>query len=130
VHWPKQIPQGGGIQATPGHVIDFVPTILDLAGVERPGEKVEFPGRSLRPTFSKSSAGKRTLWWSHKGNYAIRDGDWKLVKTNEGKWELYHISEDRAETANLADQYPERVEELTRKWEAQVEQIRQVRKLK
>jgi arylsulfatase len=72
----------------------------------------------------------RELWWSHKGNHAIRDGDWKLVKTSEGEWELYHISEDRAETANLADQYPERVEELTKKWEAQVEQIRQVRKLK
>ncbi len=130
VHWPKQIPQGGGIQATPGHVIDFVPTILDLAGVERSGETVAFPGRSLRPSFGESSGSKRRLWWSHKGNQAIRDGDWKLVKTSAGEWELYHISKDRAETANLADQYPEKVEELTKKWKAQVEQIRQVKKLK
>jgi arylsulfatase len=72
----------------------------------------------------------RVLWWSHKGNHAVRNGNWKLVKTNEGNWELYNISEDRAETANLVDQYPEKVKELEKQWEAQVEQIRQVKKLK
>lgn len=128
VHWPKRISQHGEIRETPGHVIDMVPTILDLAGVETPKQRVQFPGQSLLPSFTERSGSKRTLWWAHKGNHALRDGDWKLVKTNEGPWELYNLKADRAETVNLADQYPEKVEALTQKWEAQVEEMRQLRK--
>ena len=130
VHWPKQTLQPGAIRKTSGHVIDMVPTILDLAGVETPKQRVPFPGHSLLPSFKMDTGDNRVLWWSHKGNHAVRNGNWKLVKTNEGNWELYNISEDRAETANLVDQYPEKVKELEKQWEAQVAQIRRVRKLK
>jgi len=130
VHWPKQTAPLGAIRETPGHVIDIVPTILDLAGVKTAKQRVAFPGQSLLPSFKEDSGDDRTLWWSHIGNHALRSGDWKLVKTSKGKWELYRISEDRAETANLADQYPEKVEELKKQWEAQVEEMRQLRKLK
>ena len=125
VHWPEQVPQGGQIRATPGHVIDVVPTILDLAGIAPPEQPVPFPGRSLVPSFNADRGGKRTLWWSHKGNHAIRDGDWKLVKTSKSDWELYNLKEDRAETEDLADQYPEKAEQLLSQWNARVEQIRQ-----
>ena len=129
VHWPKQIPQPGEIRKTPGHVIDIVPTILDLAGITAPEQRVPFPGRSLVPSFNADRGGKRTLWWSHEGNHAIRDGDWKLVKTSKSDWELYNLKEDRAETTNLAAEYPEKVTQLIKQWEAQVEQIRQIKKL-
>jgi len=130
VHWPKQTSQPGAIRETLGHVIDMVPTILDLAGVEPPKQRVPFPGHSLLPSFKKDTGDNRVLWWSHKGNQAIRARDWKLVKPNDGPWELYNLKEDRAETNNLVDQYPEKVRELEKQWEAQVAQIRQVRKLK
>ena len=130
VHWPKHISQSGEIRETPEHVIDIVPTILDFAGVETPEQKVQFPGHSLLPSFKKNTGDNRVLWWSHGGNNALRNRNWKLVKPNDGPWELYNLKSDRAETTDLAAQYPEKVEELTKQWEAQVEQMRQVRKLK
>lgn len=130
VHWAKQISQTGEIREAPGHVIDLVPTILDLAGVKIAEQRVQFPGHTLLPSFKKNTGNKRVLWWSHEGNQAVRDGDWKLVKTKRGKWELYNMKEDRAETIDLAAKYPEIVTQLIKQWEAQVEQIREVRKLK
>lgn len=130
VHWPKQISQAGEIRETLGHVIDIVPTILDLAGAKPQKQKVPFPGQSLLSSFKENSVNDRTFWWSHKGNHALRSGDWKLVKSDKGKWELYKISEDRAETNDLAAQYPEKIKALKKQWEAQVEQIRQIKKLK
>jgi arylsulfatase A-like enzyme len=130
VHWPKQTSQPGAIRETPGHVIDMVPTILDLASVKTPKQRVQFPGHSLLPSFKKDLGENRTFWWSHRGNHAVRNGNWKLVKSNNEPWELYNLKEDRAETNNLVDQYPEKIKELEKQWEAQVEQIRQVRKLK
>jgi arylsulfatase A-like enzyme len=130
VHWPRQISQAGVIRETPGHVIDMVPTILDLAGATPARKKVPFPGQSLLPSFKKETGESRTFWFSHRNNNAIRNGDWKLVKPNDGPWELYNLKSDRAETENLAAQYPERVEDLKKQWEGEVEQFRQVRKLK
>jgi arylsulfatase len=130
VHWPKQISAAGVIRETPGHVIDMVPTILDLAGATPAKKKVPFPGQSLRPTFKEDTGESRTLWFSHRNNEALRNGDWKLVKPNDGPWELYNLKEDRAETNDLAAQYPEKVKALKKQWNAQIEQMRQVRKLK
>ena len=130
VHWPKQISQHGVIRETPGHIIDIVPTILDLAGATPAKKKVPFPGQSLLPTFKEDTGESRTLWFSHRNNEALRNGDWKLVKPNGGPWELYNLKEDRAETNDLVAQYPEKVEALEKQWEAQIEQMRQVRKLK
>lgn len=130
VHWPKQISEAGAIRETPGHVIDMVPTILDLAGVRLAKKKVPFPGKSLFPTFKKETGESRTFWFSHRNNEALRNGDWKLVKPNDGTWELYNMKSDRAETTNLAAHYPEKVKELKTEWHAQVEQFRQARKVK
>ncbi|WDE98924.1 arylsulfatase [Lentisphaera profundi] len=130
VHWPKHISQSGAIRETSGHVIDLVPTILDLAGLKMAKQRVPFPGKSLLPSFRKDTEDDRVLWWSHRGNHAVRNGNWKLVKSKDGSWELYDLKEDRAETNDLAAQYPEKVKALTKQWEAQVEQIRQIKKLK
>ena len=130
VHWPKQISEAGVIRETPGHVIDMVPSILDLAGATPAKKKVPFPGQSLRPTFKGDRGESRTLWFSHRNNEALRNGDWKLVKPNDGPWELYNLKEDRAETNDLVAQYPEKVKALKKQWESQIEQMRQVRKLK
>ncbi len=129
VHWPEQIAQLGELRETPGHVIDIVPTILDLAGVKPAKQKVPFPGVSLLPSFTKELGEKRTLWWSHKGNHALRDGEWKVVKVNEGEWELYNLDKDRAETKNLAVQHPELLTSLIQKWKEQVAQIRRIKEM-
>ena len=60
----------------------------------------------------------RLLAWEHEGNRAIREGKWKLVSVGAAQWELYDMDADRVEMNNLAASQPERVKELSAKWEA------------
>jgi arylsulfatase len=119
-HWPKGIEGHGELRRTPGHVIDVVPTILELAGtsalVEDP-KAPPAPGKSLVSSFTKDRAlGRDYLWWSHDGNRAIRVEGWKLVATKDQPWELFNLAKDRAETQNLATQLPLKVNELSQLW--------------
>jgi arylsulfatase A-like enzyme len=124
-HWPKGIPARGGVRHTPAHVIDVVPTVLELAGgrfpTERGGKPVPLPpGKSLVPAFAKDvTVARDSLWWLHEGNKAIRVGDWKLVAAKGGAWELYDLATDRSETKDLAAAKPEKVKELADLWEKQ-----------
>jgi hypothetical protein len=75
-------------------------------------------GKSLVPAFADRPL-DRDIYWEHEGNRAVRSGDWKLVaKGPDGKWELYNIADDRVEANDLADRHPDRVKEMTAKWEA------------
>jgi len=126
-HWPRGISARGELRRTPAHVIDFVPTALELAGVQKPaewqGEPIPpAPGKSLVPAFAKDIIIPReSLWWLHEGHRAIRVGDWKLVAAKGDPWELYDLSRDRAEQRNLAGQMPDKVKELEQAWQRQTE---------
>ncbi len=141
VHWPAGIPPSarGSLRHAVTHFIDFVPTVLELAGVERPasiqGVPVPpLPGQSWVPLITgEDRAWHRVLWWYHEGNRAVRVGDWKLVAGHDspkpsdpmpGSWELYDLSRDRGETRNLASEMPERARELAALWERMAEEIR------
>ncbi len=126
VHWPRGIAKRGELRHTPGHVIDVVPTILDLAG----GRMLETwrnqpvppaPGKSLVPLFVKDSRSAReSLWWLHEGNRALRFGNWKIVASGkDSPWELYDLSNDRSESKDLAAAKPEKVRELAELWTRQ-----------
>lgn len=118
VHWPDTIRSGGALRNTPCHVVDIVPTILDVAKVQRQDPNAPpFAGRSLTPAFEKDITIERDyLWWLHEGHRAIRVGDWKLVAVNEGPWELYDMKVDRAEQNNVATQNPGLVQDLEQRW--------------
>ena len=128
-HWPKGIIARGELRHTPGHAIDVVPTILEVAGIEKPalweGEPIPpAPGKSLVPAFASDVTIERDfLWWLHEGNRAIRVGDWKLVAAKGDPWELYNLSRDRAESKNLAEEQPKKARELEELWNKQLQAI-------
>jgi arylsulfatase A-like enzyme len=128
-HWPAGIAARGELRTTPAHVIDIVPTILDVTGIDKPanweGEPIPpAPGKSLVPALAADVAIERDLlWWLHEGNRAIRVGDWKLVAAKDDPWELYDLKTDRAESQNLAAEQLERVRELAAQWESETAEI-------
>lgn len=125
VHWPAGIAAKNELRHTPGHVVDIVPTVLEVAGLKKPdqwdGQPIPAaPGKSLAPAFAQDvTITRNSLWWMHEGHRAIRVGDWKLVATKGNPWELYDLRTDRAEQNNLASQMPEKVKELEAAWERQ-----------
>ncbi|MDD4269139.1 MAG: arylsulfatase [Pirellulaceae bacterium] len=127
VHWPAGIRARGALRQTPAHVIDIVPTILEIAGIEKPaewdGEAIPpAPGRSLVPALHEDATIDRDLlWWLHEGNRAIRVGDWKLVAARDDPWELYDLRGDRAESRDLAGERPEKAKQLADLWDRQLE---------
>ena len=106
-------------------MIDFVPTVLQLAGVEAPLEwagwwRPALPGKSLFSLFKGDTGIARdALYWHHEGNRALRVGDWKLVSEfeNGGKWELYDLKRDRIESKNLAESNPDLVKQMSALWQ-------------
>ncbi|MEM9886596.1 MAG: arylsulfatase [Bacteroidota bacterium] len=117
-HWPKGIQQRGSIQSTLVHVLDVLPTFLEVADVEYPSEKDNIAlkpleGKSFLPTLkNEKTAFDRVLLWEHEGNQAVRKGDWKLVRLHNETWELYDLKNDPIELRNVVDDYPEKVKEL------------------
>lgn len=133
-HWPAGITSKGALRQTPGHMIDFVPTALEIAGVQKPiewaGETIPpAPGKSLVNAFSREQTISRdSLWWLHEGNRAVRVGDWKLVAAKNEPWQLYNLKTDRAEQHDLAVQMPEKVKELESAWQSQTDAFTELAK--
>ncbi len=146
-HWPNGISsqQRGRIIADVGHVIDIQATCLDAARAQQPtsfqGHNVlPLEGQSLLPAFRGTGtiSSDRVLCWERMGNEAVRQGQWKLVRSygavNEegnitstgprtGEWELYDTMADPGETKNIAAQHPERMKSMTHlfeKWAARI----------
>jgi len=130
VSWPKGIAARGELRETPAHVIDIMPTILEIAGAKQPTAASGHPappspGKSLVPVFAKDGTITRdSLWWLHEGNRALRVGNWKIVAAgSDGPWELYDLSTDRSETRNLAKDQPEKVKELAAIWTRRLDEF-------
>lgn len=123
VHWPQGIVARGELRHDIGHVIDFVPTLLELAGGTAeplPAGAPSLPGRSLVAAFAEDGATSRdVVFFHHAGNRALRMGDWKIVsaKDDGDQWELYNIAQDRGETTNLAGKQPARVARMSSRWQ-------------
>jgi arylsulfatase len=123
VHWPAGFKGRGELRHTPGHFVDVVPTLLQVAGAPAPARwngaaRPPLPGRSLVPAFGKDVTIKRDyLFFKHSGNRALRVGDWKIVASGpDSPWELYDLRKDRAEMHDLAAKHPDKVKEMEAVW--------------
>lgn len=131
VHWPDGIAARGELRDTYGHVIDVVPTILDLAGIASDSLRdVPLPGRSLKPLFENEADWERPIWYYHEGNRALRVGDWKIVADKDAPWELFNLEEDRTESHDLAESNPNKVHEMEKQWHNMLNEIREVAPVK
>ncbi|MBW6500217.1 MAG: arylsulfatase [Bacteroidales bacterium] len=125
--------KGGTMSDQTAHIIDIMPTLIELAGGVYPethnGKTIKpMEGISLVPVFKGKSLVRDTpLFWEHEGNRAVRDGDWKLVsaydygKKEFKKWELYNLKEDRSELNDLSEKFPEKQSEMIGKYEGWAE---------
>jgi len=138
ISWPKRIKDAGGIRNQFHHVIDIVPTLLEVTGVEVP-ESVNgvrqkpIEGVSLAYTFDKENADlpstHKTQYFEIMSDRAIYHDGWVAATTplrapwelthpttedpaNGYHWELYNISKDWTEYNDIAASYPEKLKEL------------------
>nr|WP_277872836.1 arylsulfatase [Robertkochia solimangrovi] len=125
MHWPEGLKEKGSVNSATAHIIDIMPTVMELAGAAYPktykGQDIApFMGTSIMPTITGEmpTDTERVLFWEHFGAAALRKGDWKLVRLDHSSpWELYDLRVDRTEMHNVAENYPERLEELQGLWQ-------------
>lgn len=133
IAWPKGMEARGEIRHQYHHAIDIMPTVLDCCGISPPetlNGYVQSPiqGTSMRYTFDHSDAPttRQTQYYEMLGTRGIWHKGWKAVTRHppisgrahfeQDVWELYHTDEDRSESRDLADEYPDRLDELIGLW--------------
>ncbi len=117
VKWPGKIKAGSESKAIVSSV-DFYPTFLELAGVEKPVQILD--GKSLLPELLENKfEPERAIFWHYPVYHheqpmgAVRKGEWKLVENFvTGKFSLYNLRADISEAMDLSEIYPDKTEEL------------------
>ncbi len=139
ITWPKGIKSKGEVRNQYHHITDIGATILDVTGTpffeEIDGhEQMGLDGMSMKYSFDDNDAPTNhpEQYYELFGNRAIYKDGWKAVTIHANRmpwnlnkmqafesdvWELYHIDEDFSESHNVADEYPEKLEELKARWE-------------
>jgi arylsulfatase A-like enzyme len=129
VRWPAGL-QAGRVIDEPVQLVDVMPTLLDLSGIEHPKG---IQGQSLLPLLRPEAGGgwkKRPVILEKQpmgGDehpeaseaYAIIDGNWKLIHNrvrHEGapEFELYEFPKDRLDSRNVAGEHPDVVQRLAK----------------
>jgi arylsulfatase A-like enzyme len=142
VVWPKGIKDKGGIRTQYSHVIDVLPTTLDLVGIKAPDQikgikQQPIEGTSFAYSIDDANAPTRhtVQYYYIFGSRSIYDHGWKaeLAYPNsfitgnaasskpfdENAWELYNLNDDYTERIDLAKQYPEKLAALKAEFEEQ-----------
>jgi arylsulfatase A-like enzyme len=134
VHWPNGIKAKGEIRTQYHHISDIAPTILEATSVKVPEEyhgvkQQPMTGLAMNYSFDNAEAEdvKKVQYYEMFANRAIYSNGWKAVTLHANRmpwdlttrgdfkddvWELYHVEEDFSESNNVAEQYPEKLEEL------------------
>lgn len=114
ISWPAQLKAGSSYDR-PVSSLDVAATALALAGAPLPSER-KLDGVNLIPFLKDEASGlpHANLFWRTGGgqSYAVRAGDWKLVRNGKQPDELYDLAKDIAEAKDLAASRPEVVARL------------------
>jgi arylsulfatase len=142
VYWPKGIKDKGGIRPQYSHVIDLLPTTLDLIGLKAPEEIRSVKQQPIEGVSFADSIDNANAPWHRTEQYyyifgsrAIYKDGWKaglaypssfitgISNTreafDENAWELYNLNDDPTERIDLAKKNPEKLAELKAEFEAQ-----------
>lgn len=139
IAWRNHITDAGGIRTQFHHMIDIVPTILEVTGIPAPVmvngiAQKPIEGVSMAYTFDKANADapstRTTQYFEMFANRAIYHDGWLAATTppappwllgtaklptdvvNGYKWELYNIAEDYSEYNDLAAKMPDKLREM------------------
>lgn len=134
ISWPKGIEARGEVRHQYNHSVDIVPTILEVVGVEMPevynGVK-QYPlsGVSMKYTFDAKpddATQKKVQYYAMLGSRGIWKDGWKAAAVHaplsgkgnfdKDRWELYHVAQDRSESKDLAQENPEKLQEMIAAW--------------
>jgi arylsulfatase len=142
IAWPEQIKPDKALRSQFTHVIDVVPTILDLVGVPEPTvvdgiQQEPMDGTSFAYTLENADAAEQhtVQYFEMYGSRAIyHDGWWACARLDkrpwdftpetmkrftpdnydpeQDQWELYYLPDDFSQAKDLADQNPDKLEAL------------------
>jgi arylsulfatase A-like enzyme len=106
VRWPGKI-EAGQVSDLLFYQPDVLPTLAELSAAKPPDD---IDGLSFLPELlgaKEEQRGHDFLYWEFGSQVAVRVDDWKAIRPkNKAPWELYNLSNDISETANVADQHP------------------------
>ena len=145
-HWPAGIKSPGRLVPAVSHLVDIVPTILEVTqnhesqnhesqNHESPNLPTTEPiipqdGKSLAAAFTGNLEHDRTLFFDHARGSALRHGNWKIVREKKKPWELYNLRVDPLELDDLSKQQPHKLAELTKIWERESKRLSRQAKIK
>ncbi len=120
VRYPQVVKRQGGFNRSAAHVMDVLPTLLDLTSTERltymGGQKMQdLDGVSMKSLLKGGSKPIHDyICWEHRGKCAILKGNWKMVFDNSNQqWKLYDLTRHGGvEVEDLSARNPQKVEEL------------------
>ncbi|MDA7878180.1 arylsulfatase [bacterium] len=123
VHWPIGLKTSpGSITDEPAHLIDVMPTLVEITQSELPAAWANrtlrpISGITLTPTFrGESLTRQQPIHLLFSRDRGLRDGDWKIVSFKSEPWELYNIADDRTELNDVAAKHPELLATMVQKW--------------
>jgi hypothetical protein len=147
VHWPKGGIDPGSVRRQFVHAIDVFPSVLEIIGLDPPEaidsvEQSHIDGVSfsylLGPDGGSEQGRHVTQHFEMFGSRAIYHQGWKAVTFHpvgplypdglnpnapfdDDVWELYQVEEDVSETKNVAQEHPDRLQELIDLWWTEAE---------
>ena len=142
VHWPRGIAARGEVRDQFVHAVDLMPTVLDAASIETPAvvdgvTQQPVDGASILATFADASAPapRSVQYFEMLGSRSIVADGWKATTDHVSKgvadeerllegsrefaddaWSLYHLTDDFAETHDLAAEHPSVLRTLQELW--------------